>query len=294
MSSAQRHASSQAAPSAGLRVAGVLKERLPGVPPEAGPVGETAPDAARSPGWTTHWAALYERIHWCATEADKEQLSADLSHPARSQRRVVAFLNAHAMNIAAERSEFAQHLLAADVLLRDGIGLAIQARLAGRDAGLNMNGTDYIPELLRRFDGRPIALLGTTPEAAEASGARVRRELATSSTVHTMHGFLPAGDYVDAMLVHRPALIVLGMGMPKQEAVAFALRERLTHPCVIVCGGAILDFLSGRVVRAPQWMRSSGLEWVHRLVHEPRRLFARYVVGNPRFLARALWLRWLG
>jgi N-acetylglucosaminyldiphosphoundecaprenol N-acetyl-beta-D-mannosaminyltransferase len=106
--------------------------------------------------------------------------------------------------------------------------------------------------------------------------------------------FEPVGAYVSAMLDARPDLIVLGMGMPKQEAVAVALRDQLAHPCVIVCGGAILDFLSGRVVRAPQWMRASGLEWVHRLVHEPRRLFARYVVGNPKFLARAMSLRFLG
>jgi hypothetical protein len=57
-----------------------------------------------------------------------------------------------------------------------------------------------------------------------------------------------------------------------------------------VCGGAIIDFMGGKTSRAPVWMRKTGLEWVYRLMIEPRRLFHRYVVGNPVFLARAISL----
>jgi exopolysaccharide biosynthesis WecB/TagA/CpsF family protein len=87
------------------------------------------------------------------------------------------------------------------------------------------------------------------------------------------------------------ALIVLGMGMPRQELVACSLRAQLDYPCLIVCGGAIIDFLGGKTARAPAWMRRLGLEWVYRLAQEPGRLFRRYVLGNPLFLARALRLR---
>ena len=73
--------------------------------------------------------------------------------------------------------------------------------------------------------------------------------------------------------------------MPKQEAVAARLAASGV-PCLIVCGGAILDFLGGKVARAPGWLRRLGGEWVFRLVKEPRRLFMRYVVGNPMFLLR--------
>jgi exopolysaccharide biosynthesis WecB/TagA/CpsF family protein len=69
------------------------------------------------------------------------------------------------------------------------------------------------------------------------------------------------------------------------------LRAQLDYPCLIVCGGAIIDFLGGKIARAPVWMRRLGLEWVYRLVQEPGRLFRRYVLGNPLFLARALRLR---
>ena len=95
-------------------------------------------------------------------------------------------------------------------------------------------------------------------------------------------------DYIKLAAKHRPSLIVLGMGMPRQEQVAIALRASLGYSCLIVCGGAIIDFLGGKVQRAPTWMRRTGLEWVYRLALEPRRLFRRYVIGNPVFLARAL------
>jgi exopolysaccharide biosynthesis WecB/TagA/CpsF family protein len=104
------------------------------------------------------------------------------------------------------------------------------------------------------------------------------------------HGFLPTPEYVRLAAGHRPSLIVLGMGMPRQEEVARELRAALDHPCLIVCGGAIIDFLAGRTPRAPRWMRAVGAEWLYRLALEPRRLFRRYVVGNPLFIARALRL----
>ena len=72
--------------------------------------------------------------------------------------------------------------------------------------------------------------------------------------------------------------------------MAAALRTVISHPCLIVCGGAIIDFLGGKTPRAPLWMRQVGLEWVFRLALEPRRLFHRYVIGNPLFLMRALRL----
>jgi exopolysaccharide biosynthesis WecB/TagA/CpsF family protein len=81
------------------------------------------------------------------------------------------------------------------------------------------------------------------------------------------------------------------MGMPRQEEMACVLRAALTHPCLIVCGGAIIDFLGGRAPRAPVWMRRFGLEWVYRLMQEPGRLFRRYVLGNPLFLLRTLRLK---
>jgi len=98
-------------------------------------------------------------------------------------------------------------------------------------------------------------------------------------------GFAEVHTYLELARDLQPELIVLGMGMPKQELVASQLAASGV-PCVIVCGGAILDFLGGKVARAPQWMRRLGGEWIFRLMKEPKRLFMRYVVGNPIFIWR--------
>jgi N-acetylglucosaminyldiphosphoundecaprenol N-acetyl-beta-D-mannosaminyltransferase len=79
--------------------------------------------------------------------------------------------------------------------------------------------------------------------------------------------------------------------MPKQESIAERLRENAKRPLLIICGGAIIDFLGKKIERAPVWMRRARIEWIYRLWREPKRLFRRYVVGNPVFIGRAVFYR---
>jgi N-acetylglucosaminyldiphosphoundecaprenol N-acetyl-beta-D-mannosaminyltransferase len=236
--------------------------------------------------WIGEWRKLLERLSSVDTTQQESQLLRALASPVYPT--VLGFANAHAMNSAAEDAQFSRALAGCDVLLRDGSGLAILLRLLGQEPGLNLNGTDLIPKLLRRFDGGTIALFGTREPYLEQARAMVETRLAPQSPCIWANGFLPDAEYLRLARDHRPDLIVLGMGMPRQEILAHRLRATLTHPCLIVCGGAIIDFLGGKTPRAPQWMRASGLEWCYRLAMEPRRLFGRYVLGNPLFLARAL------
>lgn len=228
---------------------------------------------------------LVARLHVVHSEHDQEALLVRLS--AASKPTTVAFVNAHAMNLAARDAAFFQHLMAADVLLRDGIGMRILMRMLGMAPGLNMNGTDFIPLLLGKFQHRPAAMFGTAPPFLEAA-AESLRESGRTLPVTLLDGFQPEAAYLQVAAHVKPELIVLGMGMPKQEGVAAALRSGINHPVVTVCGGAIIDFLGGKVSRAPRVVRMLGMEWFYRLVLEPRRLFHRYVVGNPLFLARVL------
>jgi hypothetical protein len=225
------------------------------------------------------------RVH---TERGEQQLLERLAQP--GEPLVLAFVNAHAMNSAAGSREFFEAVRSADVVLRDGIGMAILLRLMNLAPGLNLNGTDLIPKLLRRYDGQGIALFGTQdPYLSRARDALAER-IAPESPCVTAHGFLDTAEYVRLAAAHRPALIVLGMGMPRQEEVAGVLRATLGYPCLIVCGGAIIDFIGGKTSRAPRFLQLIGLEWAFRLAQEPKRLFKRYVIGNPVFLARAVQL----
>ncbi len=238
--------------------------------------------------WWQRWSCLVGRIERVQTATEKQQLLAHLSRP--SGPFVLAFANAHAMNCLATSAPFFDALRSADVVLRDGSGMAALFRLLRLQPGLNLNGTDLIPQLIRLFDGQRIAFFGTREPYLQRAVQFSARELASRSNFVSAHGFHDTDLYTGLAQEHRPALIVLGMGMPRQEAVAASLRAALPFPCLIVCGGAIIDFLGGKTPRAPQWMRRTGLEWAFRLVMEPRRLFQRYVIGNPLFLLRALRL----
>jgi exopolysaccharide biosynthesis WecB/TagA/CpsF family protein len=243
---------------------------------------------ARRPGidWPTRWQQLVRAMARVHTPGGEEQLVGWLLHP--TEPRVLAFVNAHAMNTVVESEPFFHSLLSADVVVRDGIGLKILMRLLNQPPGRNLNGTDFIPKLLQRANGQPIALFGTQEPWLSQAKAEVAGRLAPQSPCVVANGFMDVREYIKLAVRHRPALIVLGMGMPRQEEVAILLRSALNFPCLIVCGGAIIDFLGGKVPRAPAWMRSAGLEWAFRLAREPRRLFDRYVRGNPRFLRRAI------
>jgi N-acetylglucosaminyldiphosphoundecaprenol N-acetyl-beta-D-mannosaminyltransferase len=245
--------------------------------------GITPPD-----GWRQRWRLIVSKMHLVQTLAAEQELLRLICSP--SQPVVVAFANAHAMNSVAVSPSFFHALQSADWVLRDGSGVATLLRLLGEDPGVNLNGTDLIPKIIRLFNGRRIAFFGTQEPYLE-QGLVAARRYAPESHLFSAHGFLETDAYLSLAATQRSDLIVLGMGMPKQEVVAAALRSQLDFPCTIVCGGAIIDFLAGRAARAPLWMRRSGVEWAYRLALEPKRLFHRYVVGNPVFLLRALWLK---
>jgi exopolysaccharide biosynthesis WecB/TagA/CpsF family protein len=238
--------------------------------------------------WQPRWQQLVQAVMRVHTERGEQQLLDSIAQP--REPMMLGFVNAHAMNSAAVTKKFFEHLMCADILLRDGSGMAILFRLLNQPPGLNLNGTDLIPKIVRLYAGKTIALFGTEEPYLAKAKEVVREQLAPDSRCITAHGFHDPNKYVKLAAAHRPALIVLGMGMPRQEEVACMLRNALGYPCLVVCGGAIIDFMGGKTSRAPGWMRSAGIEWMYRLGREPKRLFQRYVVGNPVFLARSLSL----
>lgn len=238
--------------------------------------------------WQERWQNLLSHTRRVETQEALLPLLETLTSP--KDRHVLAFVNAHAMNSSADSLAFYEALRSANTLLRDGSGMALLYRLLGIQAGLNLNGTDLIPKIIRRFNGQPIALYGTREPFLSKAAQVITESLASDSRITLADGFSDANAYIALAQSQRPALIVLGMGMPKQELVASQLRGSLDYPCLIVCGGAIVDFLGGKTRRAPGIFQAFGLEWVFRLMLEPRRLFARYVVGNPKFIFRSIRL----
>jgi len=242
-------------------------------------------DTKPLPDWAIRWARVLQVLRLVPDVRAKQALLHELLQPL-GQPRVLAFVNAHAMNMAAQQAEFAALLAQADVVLRDGSGMQVLLRMLGRPSGLNMNGTDFIPELLAACRGKRVALWGTQNPYLEQAKYRMAAEWGVEC-VSCLDGFLADADYVAAIRATAPQVVILGMGMPKQERIAALLKQANSEGCLVVCGGAILDFLGGRVARAPKLFRQTGLEWLYRLGLEPRRLYRRYVLGNPAFLWRA-------
>lgn len=227
---------------------------------------------------------LLEKLRIARSDDEREALIAELAAPERPL--VLAFLNQHGLNLCWSDGAFRDGLAGADVLLRDGIGVSACLRLLGREPGLNLNGTDFIPALAAAYAGRPVLLCGTCAPWLERAAGAV--ESLGCRVVGTVDGFHPDADYLEAARSLRPALILLGMGMPRQEQVAAALAGALDYPVVIVNGGAVLDFLAGRFPRAPRAVRRLRLEWAFRLALEPRRLWRRYLLGGAAFAWRTL------
>jgi len=208
---------------------------------------------------------------------------------------VAAYLNAATSNQCANDPEHAAFLRdVADVVYADGMGVAWGARALGLDCPERVNAGDFLPRLLRSLR-RPIrlALVGGWEGLAEAAGAKFLGDAPEGSTLWTGHGYLDdsaaAEATIAALRAFAPDLVLVGMGAPRQEAFARRLLEDgAAGASVVWCVGALFEYFAGHRRRAPVWMRKAGLEWVARLVLEPRRMWRRYLVGNVVF-ARRVW-----
>ena len=239
--------------------------------------------------WKTRWTSIVTQIQIVLTIEDHQAVLRRLTNAEKPT--VLAFVNAHAMNSCATDPAFSDALASADILLRDGSGMSMLYRQIGRDPGRNMNGTDFIPELLTAFRGKRVAFWGTQDPFLAQAALVAEREFGVR-VVSLANGFMAHNNYLVLAKETYPDLIVLGMGMPKQEQLARLLREKGGGAPLIACGGAVLDFLGGKVKRAPHILRVLGIEWLYRFLREPRRLFMRYMVGNPVFMLRVrAWKR---
>jgi exopolysaccharide biosynthesis WecB/TagA/CpsF family protein len=214
----------------------------------------------------------------------------------RHERATIQFINAHCVNTVKADRTYAAALSRADYLLPDGSGLSLAARLAGQTLGDNLNGTDLFPELCREAaaQGVSIYLLGGKPGIAAAAAADMVARYPDLIVAGTRDGYWSAFDeraVIAGINAARPGIVLVGMGVPIQEKWIDRVRDELTAPVAMGVGG-LFDYYSGAIARAPQVFRAAGCEWVWRLMQEPRRLFVRYVVGNPLFIAHSLINAW--
>jgi exopolysaccharide biosynthesis WecB/TagA/CpsF family protein len=230
---------------------------------------------------------------WVDVMSGQDVLAAVSDCSARRARHL-CYVNAHSLNLAYRDSRFRDALARADLVLNDGIGLDLAARMRSRRFPENLNGSDFTRCLLALAaeQGWRVYLYGGRPSVAAAAGARLCETIEGLEIVGTCDGYSGRSDEDIAREIRATDadFVIVALGQPQQELwLDTHLADTGCHLGVGV--GAFLDFASGRVVRAPRWMNRLGIEWLFRLAQEPGRLWRRYVVGNPLFLWRAWRLR---
>jgi N-acetylglucosaminyldiphosphoundecaprenol N-acetyl-beta-D-mannosaminyltransferase len=157
-----------------------------------------------------------------------------------------------------------------------------------------MTGADWIHDLSRLAirEGLRLYLLGGVPGVAEEAAAALTIRHPGLQISGTASGYDAGGATVAAINATAPDVLLVGMGTPTQEKWIARYRSDLDIP-VVWAVGALFDFVTGRIPRGPRWMTDHGLEWLCRLAAEPRKLWRRYLIGNPRFLWRVVRVYWL-
>ncbi len=210
-------------------------------------------------------------------------------------------------------AELHRILFNADLVVCDGMPLVWASRWMGSPLPERVAGADLVPRLIEAAEqkGHRLYLLGATPEANEQAVANLRKfhpNLIVAG--YYSPPFQPLAEMnhdeiADRIRIAKPDLLLVCFGCPKQEKWMAMNCHALGVP-VTMGVGATIDFLAGRVRRAPRWMQRSGTEWLFRLAQEPRRLFRRYLMDlqvfgvavaaqwwRLKFLGKAWWPLWL-
>jgi len=196
--------------------------------------------------------------------------------------------------LADEHAGFRASYARASLCLADGMPLVWASRLLGRPLPQKVSGSDLIGPLMERAAARSwrVYLLGAGPGVAERAAAVFRSRGVEvvgvdSPLIRDPRSADERGPIVDRIRRAGADLVLVAFGAPKQELFIDAARPE-AGAAVMIGIGASLDFVAGAIRRAPRWMSDRGLEWLYRLWREPRRLWRRYLLRDPKFV----WTVW--
>lgn len=245
-------------------------------------------------------AESFEKIHLLGTQltlCDSRKLLEAVARTIESGRRgLVLSGNVYAFNLACEHQWLQDFFNWADVVRLDGSGVRLGAKIVGYDTPPRMTWADFAWQLAELAQARDYTLffLGARPGIAGQAAVRLKERFPSLRIVGTHHGYFdktPGSPENEAIIKQinavKPNILVVGLGMPLQERWLMENWDRI-EANIALTGGAVFDYVSGELRRAPRWMTDHGLEWLGRLIIEPRRLWRRYVLGNPLFLWRVL------
>jgi len=205
-------------------------------------------------------------------------------NPKRHPKLVFAS-NGHAIALAARDEAFRFTFEQADIIHADGQAAVFASRMTATPIPERSATTDFIHDAskIAARHGLRFFLLGATEEA-NAQAARILAETYPGlQIVGRRHGYFSRDeeeDICDEINLTLPDVIWVGLSVPVEYEFAVRNKTRLSAGWLVTCGGCY-NFITGDYARAPRWMQAAGLEWLFRLILEPKRLFWRYAVTNP-------------
>jgi N-acetylglucosaminyldiphosphoundecaprenol N-acetyl-beta-D-mannosaminyltransferase len=208
----------------------------------------------------------------------------------------LAVVNAAKLVAASGDERLRRILAAADLVTADGMSVVWAARLLGRPLKERVTGIDLFERLVEHAATRGLSVyfLGAREESVRGVVERFTSRHTSLRVAGYRNGYFDAAEseqVAEAIRESRADMLFVAMGSPAQEEWIAANLERAAVGFAMGVGGSF-DHLSGRAARAPGWMQRAGLEWLHRLLREPRRLWRRYLIGNTLFtfmIFKQLW-----
>ncbi|MDM8516630.1 WecB/TagA/CpsF family glycosyltransferase [Desulfobacterales bacterium HSG16] len=210
------------------------------------------------------------------------------------RQHLVTYVNCHTMNSATDDPVLKKAYSKSAITYCDGAGVVIGAKILGRHLPERMTSATFIHDFCKKWqdEGIRIFFLGGLPKVAQKACEHLKQLYPKLEIAGFHHGYFQKNGTEEEAVISmiskaRPHILFIGFGTPLQEYWAIRNEERL-NANVIWPIGALVDYLSGQVSRCPEWMANHSLEWLFRFMIEPRRMFKRYIIGNPLFIYRIL------
>lgn len=202
-------------------------------------------------------------------------------------------INAHSYNTAQNDQLFADSLSKCDVLLADGVSILMACRWFGLcKVKQRCTGWDLFIVEMRKLNekGGKVMFMGSSEKVLALIKQKAAFEYPKLEVVTYSPPFKPEFSdddndaIVEAINEADPDLLWIGMTAPKQEKWAYSNWDRLNIHCHTGSIGAVFDFFAGTFPRAPFLLQKFGLEWLYRLIINPKKMWRRYIIGNPLFV----------
>lgn len=211
---------------------------------------------------------------------------------AKQNRGQVVTINPEIIEQAKGNTGLAQIIHEAELVIPDGIGVQIGLKILGHNVR-RIAGIDFARRMLEEMRGLPVALIGAKPHVIENAVKNLQAEIDGLNIVYSRNGYFKneydINEYnktIDEVVLSKPELILVALGSPLQDYFIYELKSKLPNALMIGVGGSF-DVWAGEVERAPVVYQKMGLEWLYRILKEPKR-FKRIFPTLPLFVLKVL------